>query len=675
LGIGDWAQSPIPNPQSPIPNPHSGKYLVFQRFNKIYKIIYISKIIIMETNSNNFLPPSIAITQGLEPEIKITDFEQIENLGTGGYGKVNLYRHKITGAEYAIKLIDKTKFENKLQKELFAREVEIMYKIRHPNIVRLYTHFEDESNCYIVLEYIKKGNLYKYTQSMPNRVLDAATTANFVVDLVSSLYYLHNMNPPIIHRDIKPENLLLGNNGQLKLTDFGGSNYLKGSVRFTTCGTQIYHSPEMLSKGGYDTRVDIWAIGVLIFELMVGRPPFKSDGEHSMEDNIMNLRINWPESMNIYAKRLITDILKVNPKERPTLENILDHQFILNNVKNPKSRLILPSEVELKPFIISRQIPGEDLIRPDELRSNLKKRNEIIELENEEYKSLYENLKADFEKIIKEKDELSMKKDEIEIKIKTLKKYIEESKKMYEKEIDEIINKYLEAMKNISMKEEENKSLKQDINLLEKQNEKLKKEINDIEINNESKIKKFNDDIKLYKDRMNQIFQGKLKDKSEIEPHLLEYSDNSILSIYKKENDNLKKQNSKYLEKIEELEQKLKTKLENLDNKETKKSNTLYKLLKEKEDELDKKNIHINKLYDVLADISNFMNKITIKNFQFFYEGNSFNNIENIKKLLYNIQPRPKSNVRSSSNSKGESSSNKRNTNIQRISESINYYN
>ena len=86
--------------------------------------------------------------------------------------------------------------ENKLQKELFAREVDMMYKIRHPNIVRLYTHFEDESNCYIALEYIKKGNLYSYTQSMPNKVLDAATTAHFVVDLISSLYYLHNMNPP-----------------------------------------------------------------------------------------------------------------------------------------------------------------------------------------------------------------------------------------------------------------------------------------------------------------------------------------------------------------------------------------------------------------------------------------------------------------------------------------------
>ena len=306
----------------------------------------------METNPNNFLPPCSAVTEGLEPEAKITDFEQIANLGTGGYGKVNLYRHKVTGAEYAIKLIDKTKFENKLQKELFAREVDMMYKIRHPNIVRLYTHFEDETNCYIALEYIKKGNLYSYTQSMPNKVLDAATTAHFVVDLISSLYYLHNMNPPIIHRDIKPENLLVGNNGQLKLTDFGGSNYFEGgNVRYTTCGTQIYHSPEMLLKKGYDTRVDIWAIGILIFELMVGRPPFKSDAQHSMEDNIVHLRINWPNTMNLLAKNLISKILKLEPDQRPTLKEILEHQFILTYVQNPNSRLILPSEVVIKPFV------------------------------------------------------------------------------------------------------------------------------------------------------------------------------------------------------------------------------------------------------------------------------------------------------------------------------------
>ena len=427
----------------------------------------------METNQNNFLPPCVAVSEGLEPEIKISDFEQLANLGTGGYGKVNLYRHKITGAEYAIKLIDKTKFENKLQKDLFSREVEMMYKIKHPNIVRLYTHFEDESNCYIALEYIKKGNLYSYTQSMPNKVLDAASTANFVVDLVSSLYYLHNMTPPIIHRDIKPENLLLGNNGHLKLTDFGGSNYLEGKVRYTTAGTQLYHSPEMLLKKGYDTRVDIWAIGVLIFELLVGRPPFVSDGQHSIEDNIVHGRVNWPNSMNLLAKNLITKLLKLDPDQRPTLEEILQHQFILDYVQDPKSRLILPSEVEIKPFVISKQLPGEEFVKSGDIGINNNSKNNERYSNNEEYKSLYENVKIAYEKLKKEKEELSDKKKENDIKIKQLRKYMEDSKKVFEKEIDDKLNDYLEAKMALALNEEEIKSLKQRINLLEEKNKKI----------------------------------------------------------------------------------------------------------------------------------------------------------------------------------------------------------
>ena len=629
----------------------------------------------METNTNNFLPQSISVAQGLEPEVKISDFEQLANLGIGGYGKVNLYRHKVTGAEYAIKLIDKTKFENKQQKELFAREVEIMYKIRHPNIVRLYTHFEDESNCYIVLEYIKKGNIYSYTQSMPNKVLDAATAAHFVVDLISSLYYLHNMNPPIIHRDIKPENLLLGNNGQLKLTDFGGSNYLEGSVRYTTCGTQIYHSPEMLLKKGYDTRVDIWAIGVLIFELMVGRPPFRSDGQHSMEDNIVNLRINWPKSMNLLAKNLIQKILKLDPNERPTLEEILEHQFIVNNVQDPKGRLILPNEIEIKPFAISRQLPGEDFIKNEDLWSSSNNAKSIIGYsENEEYKSLYENLKMDFEKLKKEKEDISIKKDEVDIEIKVLKKYMEESKKMYEKELDERLNKYLEATKEITLNEVEIKRLEHQINILKEKNEKLEKELIQVENNNKLKAKKFKDDIRLYQEKINQIFQGKITDKSQIESHLLEYADDNMLSLYKRENDDLKNQNNHLLKEIENLNLKLFANQEDINKKEEKRNNILNKLLKEKEEELDRKNIIINKLYNVLADVSNFMNKISIKNFQFLFDGNSFNNLENIRKMIFNIQSGTKSNTRSSSNSKDDIS-NKRKTNVQRSSGSVNYFN
>ena len=629
----------------------------------------------METNQNNFLPPCVAVSEGLEPEIKISDFEQLANLGTGGYGKVNLYRHKITGAEYAIKLIDKTKFENKLQKDLFSREVEMMYKIKHPNIVRLYTHFEDESNCYIALEYIKKGNLYSYTQSMPNKVLDAASTANFVVDLVSSLYYLHNMTPPIIHRDIKPENLLLGNNGHLKLTDFGGSNYLEGKVRYTTAGTQLYHSPEMLLKKGYDTRVDIWAIGVLIFELLVGRPPFVSDGQHSIEDNIVHGRVNWPNSMNLLAKNLITKLLKLDPDQRPTLEEILQHQFILDYVQDPKSRLILPSEVEIKPFVISKQLPGEEFVKSEGIGINNNSKNNERYSNNEEYKSLYENVKIAYEKLKKEKEELSDKKKENDIKIKQLRKYMEDSKKVFEKEIDDKLNDYLEAKMALALNEEEIKSLKQRINLLEEKNKKLENDLLNSENNNKIKIKKYKDDIKLLQEKINQIFQGKITDKSQIDSRLLEFADDGMLALYKKENDNLRQQNSKLLKDLEELNEKILRDKEESNVKEIQRNDILNQLLRENKAELEKKNNIINKLYNVLADVSHFMDKIKVKNFMFTFDGNSLNNLENIRKLIYNIQPAGKSNTRSSSNSKDDVYSNKRKTNALSTSGSVIYFN
>ena len=627
----------------------------------------------MEANPNNFLPPCAAVQEGLEPEAKIADFEQIANLGTGGYGKVNLYRHKITGAEYAIKLIDKTKFENKLQKELFAREVDMMYKIRHPNIVRLYTHFEDETNCYIALEYIKKGNLYSYTQSMPNKVLDAATTAHFVVDLISSLYYLHNMNPAIIHRDIKPENLLVGNNGQLKLTDFGGSNYLEGgNVRYTTCGTQIYHSPEMLLKKGYDTRVDIWAIGILIFELMVGRPPFKSDAQHSMEDNIVHLRINWPNTMNLLAKNLISKILKLEPDQRPTLKEILEHQFILSYVENPTSRLILPSEVIIKPFIISKQLPGEEYKTVEHSAGN--NNNNFRNSENEEYKSLYEKLKINYEKLAKNYEELSIKKQESDNKNTQMIKYLKQSKLMLTADLDKKTASYLELKKKIALDEEEIKRLKQQNNLINEKFNKIEKELKNTENNYQLKIKKYKDEIKLYQEKINDIFQGTYTGKNYNEPIISEFSDDNMVAMYKKENDNLKQQNSNLSKIIEDLNGKILLLEESLKAKETKENKNLKDLLRENETELEKKNRIINKLYDVMYNISSFMNKIKMNNFTFTYDGNNISNLDQFKKMMANSQSNLNFSLRSNSNSKDDGLSSKRKTNVQSATSSVNYF-
>ena len=628
----------------------------------------------MEANPNNFLPPCSAVLEGLEPEAKITDFEQIANLGTGGYGKVNLYRHKVTGAEYAIKLIDKTKFENKLQKELFAREVDMMYKIRHPNIVRLYTHFEDETNCYIALEYIKKGNLYSYTQSMPNKVLDAATTAHFVVDLISSLYYLHNMNPPIIHRDIKPENLLVGNNGQLKLTDFGGSNYLEGgNVRYTTCGTQIYHSPEMLLKKGYDTRVDIWAIGILIFELMVGRPPFKSDGQHSMEDNIVHLRINWPSTMNLLAKNLVSKLLKLEPDQRLTLKEILEHQFILTYVENPTNRLILPSEVIIKPFVISKQLPGEEYKTVESTRVNNNSSN-FRYSENEEYKSLYEKLKITYEKLAKNYEELSLKKQENDNKNNQNIKFLKQSKSILVEDLEKRMAAYLELKKKLAIDEEEIKRLKQQNNLLNEKYNKIEKELKNSENNYKLKVKKYKDDIRLYQEKINEIFKGTYSGKNNIETNLSEYSDDNMVAIYKKENDNLKQQNSNLLKVIEDLNERILGQEDDLKSKEAKGNAILLKLLKDNEMELEKKNRIINKLYNVMTNIGSFMNKIKMNNFTFTFDGNNINNLEHLKKMMANSQSNLNLTTRSNSNSKDDGLSNKRKTNIQSNSGSINYF-
>jgi serine/threonine protein kinase len=549
-----------------------------------------------------------------------------------------------------------------------------MYKIRHPNIVRLYTHFEDETNCYIALEYIKKGNLYSYTQSMPNKVLDAATTAHFVVDLISSLYYLHNMNPPIIHRDIKPENLLVGNNGQLKLTDFGGSNYLEGgNVRYTTCGTQIYHSPEMLLKKGYDTRVDIWAIGILIFELMVGRPPFKSDGQHSMEDNIVHLRINWPSTMNLLAKNLVSKLLKLEPDQRLTLKEILEHQFILTYVENPTNRLILPSEVIIKPFVISKQLPGEEYKTVESTRVNNNSSN-FRYSENEEYKSLYEKLKITYEKLAKNYEELSLKKQENDNKNNQNIKFLKQSKSILVEDLEKRMAAYLELKKKLAIDEEEIKRLKQQNNLLNEKYNKIEKELKNSENNYKLKVKKYKDDIRLYQEKINEIFKGTYSGKNNIETNLSEYSDDNMVAIYKKENDNLKQQNSNLLKVIEDLNERILGQEDDLKSKEAKGNAILLKLLKDNEMELEKKNRIINKLYNVMTNIGSFMNKIKMNNFTFTFDGNNINNLEHFKKLMANSQSNLNLTTRSNSNSKDDGLSNKRKTNIQSNSGSINYF-
>ena len=308
---------------------------------------------------NRFLPIPESVLKGLESEPKITDFTLIRELGSGSFGRVLLVQHNVTQAQYAIKAIDKRNRSNIIETIYFRREIEIMYRVHHPNVVKLYGHFEDNTYCYFIMEYIDGGNIYSLVPKNEQITISTQQVASIIKDVISATYFLHHMNPPIIHRDIKPENVLLNHELQAKLTDFGWSNYMKvGYKRLTVCGTPIYLAPEMITNTGHDEKVDIWCIGILLFELVTGTQPWTGSDIHSVRDNILGIKINWPKNVDKTAADLILKILKYNPEERITLRNMLHHPFITQYFPNATSCLVRPdSSIQYKVFVISKDHP------------------------------------------------------------------------------------------------------------------------------------------------------------------------------------------------------------------------------------------------------------------------------------------------------------------------------
>ena len=270
---------------------------------------------------------SPTVNAGLERECKMTDFiKDPRELGKGGFGSVWKVIHKKTQKIYCIKIIKKQGIIEQKLEEQMNREIEIMYLLNHPHCLRLKNHFEDDENFYLIMPLATKGQLYKILRKAQK--FDERTTAQILRETISALQYLHSFNPPIIHRDIKPENLLLNENGRVLLADYGWSNFKKDEdVRKTFCGTPEYIAPEMLRKEAHDHRIDIWSVGVLMFELLAGYSPFSAKSNNDLYYNIKKLRIHWPNDFPPIAKNLVLSILKLNPKERPSLEEILNHKW------------------------------------------------------------------------------------------------------------------------------------------------------------------------------------------------------------------------------------------------------------------------------------------------------------------------------------------------------------
>ena len=250
-------------------------------------------------------------------------------IGKGSFSKVKLGINKITGEKVAIKIIDKKKIKMNSDRERVQRELNIIKKLNHINIVKIIQIKEDTNNIYIIMEYIE-NNLFYYI--LNNKYLSEQESSFYFFQLISVIDYIHSQG--IVHRDLKPENILVTTKGLLKIIDFGLSNYFskEGKLLSTSCGSPSYTAPEVLLGNKYNGfAVDIWTIGVILYVMLCGNFPFEAkDDNNTLFKKIIKCKVEYPKFIPKCAKNLLEKILTANPEKRITIDKIKEHQFYLN---------------------------------------------------------------------------------------------------------------------------------------------------------------------------------------------------------------------------------------------------------------------------------------------------------------------------------------------------------
>jgi len=278
----------------------------------------------------------------------IDDFEIIKPISRGAFGRVFLAKKRTTGDLFAIKVLKKADMIRKNAVESILAERDILISVRNPFVVRFFYSFTCRENLYLVMEYLNGGDMYSLLRNLGCLEEDVARV--YIAEVVLALDYLHSLR--VVHRDLKPDNLLIAHDGHIKLTDFGLSKVglinstddLSGPAASGTTllgedetqlsmsehqrdkqkkrsavGTPDYLAPEILLGTGHGASADWWSVGVILFELIVGIPPFNAEHPQSIFDNILNRNIPWPrvpEEMSYEAQDLIDQLLTEDPQLR-----------------------------------------------------------------------------------------------------------------------------------------------------------------------------------------------------------------------------------------------------------------------------------------------------------------------------------------------------------------------
>ncbi|KXS21292.1 kinase-like protein [Gonapodya prolifera JEL478] len=243
--------------------------------------------------------------------LQLSDLEIGRTLGTGSFGRVHLVRHKSTGVYWAMKVLRKGEVVKLKQVEHTVNERGILEMLDHPFLVSMLGTSQDAANLYIVLEYISGGELFSHLRRcgrFPNHVAKL-----YAAEVVLAFEYLHARD--IVYRDLKPENILIGSDGHIKITDFGFGKRVP-DVTWTLCGTPDYLAPEIIQAKGYGKAVDWYALGVLVFEMLAGYPPFYDEDHFKLYEKILAGKVKWPAHFDPNAKDLIKRLLTADLSKR-----------------------------------------------------------------------------------------------------------------------------------------------------------------------------------------------------------------------------------------------------------------------------------------------------------------------------------------------------------------------